>query len=270
MNRTRELMHTVFSLDVRGVTAADADQAAHAAWASLERDEARFNRFRPGSEISRVNAGELELDEASPELTQVIQLGLAAEVRSGGAFSIRDTPGTIDLNGIVKGWAADRALAAVRAEGCPDACLNAGGDIIVTGSPRPGEPWRIGVRSPGGGLLTTLALREGACASSGTWERGEHIRDARTGRPARELQLATVLAGDLTTADTLATAVFALGERGAAWAISEGATGVLALTADGRLLIAGQVPFAAQPGRIAWASGQCRPERSRTWRTEPM
>jgi thiamine biosynthesis lipoprotein len=130
--------------------------------------------------------------------------------------------------------------------GLRDFCLNAGGDVAVSGSPGAGRPWNVGVRSPddAGALLAVLEVRGGGVATSGAYERGDHIVDGRTGAPAEGLRSATVVADDLTTADLLATAVFALGEDGIRWALGQGARGVLAVAADGRLLGLGELTFA--------------------------
>ena len=82
-------------------------------------------------------------------------------------------------------------------------------------------------------------------ATSGTYERGNHITDGRTGLIAHELVSVTVTCADLCTADILATAVFALGVEGVDWAIENGADAVVAVTPDGRVLQAGAVPLAA-------------------------
>ena len=59
-----------------------------------------------------------------------------------------------------------------------------------------------------------LELRDGAVATSGAYERGQHIVDPRTGRPPRGVLSVTVVGPDLGTADAYATAAFALGSAG--------------------------------------------------------
>jgi thiamine biosynthesis lipoprotein len=157
--------------------------------------------------------------------------------------------GRLDLDGVVKGWAAARAVETLERAGVHNFCLNAGGDVAVAGSPEPPAPWNVGVRSPGdpAQMLAVLAVADAAVATSGAYERGQHIVDGRTGETARGLTSATVVAGDLTTADVLATAVFARGLDGPDWARAHGARGVLALTDDGALVIDGDLTFACPP-----------------------
>ena len=146
----------------------------------------------------------------------------------------------------MKGWAADRASRVLAEAAFRDHCLNAGGDVAVAGSPGDGRPWHVAVRSPDSAteLLAVLEVTHGGVATSGAYERGEHIVDGRTGAAATGLRSATVVAGDLTTADLLATAVFALGPHGVRWALGQGARAVLAVAADGTLLGVGDLAFA--------------------------
>ena len=157
----------------------------------------------------------------------------------------------LDTDGVVKGWAASRAAGVLRSRGVSDFCLNAGGDVVVGGSPGDGAGWNVGIRSPSdpARMWAVLSVTDCAVATSGAYERGRHIVDGRTGLPATGLASVTVVADDLTTADVLATAVFALGPDGVGWAMAHGATGVLALTDSGAPLAAGTVPFARPSNR---------------------
>jgi FAD:protein FMN transferase len=229
--------------DPRSVT-----QAAERAFAVLRDADERFTAYRPDSELSRVNARGGELAGVSDDFREVVELGSAMAGASGGAFRIRRPDGRWDLDGVVKGWAADRAARVLADDGLRDYCLNAGGDVAVAGSPGDGRPWHVAVRSPDSAtdLLAVLEVRAGGVATSGAYERGAHIVDGRTETPATQLRSATVVADDLTTADLLATAVFALGPHGVRWALGHGARAVLAVAADGTLLGVGELAFARE------------------------
>jgi len=149
-----------------------------------------------------------------------------------GAIEIE--PGfRIDLGGIGKGYAVDRAIEILAVEG---ACLvNAGGDLAVRGD----KPWPVGVEDG-----PTLELTRGAIATSGRdrrhWRRGDeerhHLIDPSTGRPAAtDLVRVTVVAPSATEADVLAKTLFLSGEQEAA------AAGVPALLvcSDGRKRLVG-------------------------------
>lgn len=139
---------------------------------------------------------------------------------SGNQVARRDSSVQLDLGGIAKGYAVDRALDVLRAAGLASASINAGGDIGLLGGH--GErPWKLGIQHPRktGELLATLELRDSAIVTSGDYERFfmrdgiryHHIFDPRTGQPARACQSVSVVAGSVAEADALATAVFVLG-----------------------------------------------------------
>ena len=216
-------------------------EAVARAFAVIRAAERRFSRHLPDSELSRLDRAELRLHDASPELLEVLTVAETFGQASGGAFGVERPDGHLDLDGVVKGWAAQRAADALAAAGVERFCLNAGGDVVVQGGRAPGVPWQVGVRSPWSTAetLVVLPVHDGAVATSGTYERGAHVRDARTGAPATALVSATVVADDLVTADVAATTVVALGEDGVAWAQDELGCGVLAVRADGTVVRSG-------------------------------
>ena len=237
MRHLELVMGVPMSVDVRH----DGDDAlvrdtVRAAFDSMHDADRRFSRFRPGSELSRFDRG--ESGEPSDDLREVLAIAARFGAASGGAFSVRRPDGSLDTDGVVKGWAAQRAADTLVAAGLTTFCLNAGGDVVVRGEPEPGRGWHVGVRDPADpqAFLTVLEVRDGAVATSGTYERGEHVWDGRTGVAATGLLAATVVAADLTTADVLATCVLALGPDGIAWAAKHGAAAVLAVGADGEIL----------------------------------
>ncbi len=65
--------------------------------------------------------------------------------------------------------------------------------------------------------MATIELAQGAVATSGHYERGAHIHDPSSGRPATALASVTVTGPDLGTADAYSTAAFALGDGAEAW-----------------------------------------------------
>lgn len=108
----------------------------------------------------------------------------------------------IDLGGIAKGWALDRAAEILRAHGVRNALINIGGNILALGS-KNGTPWRVGIQHPRrAGTIATLNLNDGeAIGSSGDYQRffeldGRrycHLIDPRTGAPAQGTASLTVL-----------------------------------------------------------------------------
>jgi thiamine biosynthesis lipoprotein len=152
------------------------------------------------------------------EVAEVIGSCAAARDLSGGWFDPWAVPGGFDPSGYVKGWAAARALAAFTADGICGVLVNAAGDIASSGGTGPGTPFRIGIADPLSPLrLACVVELDGAIATSGTYERGEHLIDPRSGRPAARAASASVTGPDLGLADALATALAVAGEPGLAF-----------------------------------------------------
>jgi FAD:protein FMN transferase len=228
------VMGTTVSIDVRD--AAVGLDVLEDAVATLREHEDRFTTFRPGSEISRIDRGDLAVADAHPDVREVLDACAVLRAESGGAFDAR-RDGRLDPSGYVKGWAAERAADVLRDAGARAFLLNVGGDVVCGGEPAPGKPWRVGVRDPddAGHMLLVLGVRDGAVATSGLYERGAHVTDGRTGSLPTTWRSITVLAADLATADAIATGALAMGERGPAWAATRPGCAVAAIDADGRL-----------------------------------
>jgi FAD:protein FMN transferase len=228
------VMGTTVSIDVRneGVPAPVLEEAV----AELRALEARFTTYRDDSEIKRIERGELSPVDAHPDVREVLDACAVLRAESDGAFDAW-RGGGLDPSGYVKGWAAERAADVLRRAGAVRFALNLGGDLVCSGGTAPDEPWRVGVRHPAepGRIAIVLGLRDGAVATSGSYERGDHVVDARTGRPANAWRSITVLAPDLATADAVATAALAMGERGPEWAARRPGCEVAAIGDQGRL-----------------------------------
>ncbi|MEV1023112.1 FAD:protein FMN transferase [Streptomyces sp. NPDC050264] len=223
------------------------DHAVDAAFAWLREVDERFSPFKPGSEVSRYARGELEPHELSEELVEVLDLCEHYRLATGGAFDVRLPGRGLDPCAVVKGWSVQRAAQLLRAAGARRFCLNAGGDVVTSGG-----PWRVGVRHPehADKLCTVLELTDSAVATSARYERGDHIIDGRTGRPATELLSMTVVAATLTEADSVATAAFAMGAEGIEWAASLTGCEVFAVDAGGLVLRTGGFPSLTEPASV--------------------
>jgi thiamine biosynthesis lipoprotein len=213
MRRVEHVMGFPVSLLIEDAHLPDGITDAVFGW--LRETDERFSPFKPGSEVSRLDRGEIAADEVSADLAEVLALCEEYRAATGGAFDARLPGRGLDPCAVVKGWSVQRAADLLTAAGVRRFCLNAGGDVIVAGG-----PWRVGLRHPSEAdmVCAVLELTEGAVATSARYERGDHIIDARTGHPATDLLSLTVVAPTLTVADTTATAAFALGEEGVAWA----------------------------------------------------
>ncbi|MEZ0088913.1 FAD:protein FMN transferase [Streptacidiphilus sp. EB129] len=228
------VMGTVVSFDIRD-TAAGLERAV--AW--LHRVDEVFSTYRPQSQISRLGRGELALADCDPEVAEVLALGAEAERAGDGFFSVRPhgPDGPLDPSGVVKGWAVERAAAILREAGSSCHSVNGGGDVQTAGEPEPGRGWSLAVAHPlhPGGFATVVRGRGIAVATSGTAERGAHILDPHTGRPAGGgLASVTVVGASLTAVDIAATTAFAMGPAGRRWLERRPGLEGFAVTADGR------------------------------------
>jgi thiamine biosynthesis lipoprotein len=140
----------------------------------------------------------------------------------------------LDLGGIAKGYAIDKAIEAAQRSGAIGVMVDIGGDVRCFGLPPEGKDhWLIGLQDPnsaiegveGGRLLLVLKITNAAVATSGDYQqffliegkRYSHIMDRRTGSSAEGLSSVTIIADNATDADALATSVSVMGaEKGLA------------------------------------------------------
>ncbi|HET9125758.1 MAG TPA: FAD:protein FMN transferase [Solirubrobacteraceae bacterium] len=235
--RAEPVMGTVVSFDIRprGLPARETTAAVLQACAVLHDADACFSLYREDSPLSRLRRGELRPEEVPAEIGEVLDACRNVRELSGGWFDPWAAEGGVDPTGLVKGWAAERALGVLREAGAGAAMVNAAGDIALFGGPASGQRWRIGVRSPDApDALCCVLEPEGAVATSGQYERGPHVWDPRTGAPARAARSATVCGPSLTIADGLATGLLAAGEAGFSPIVAAGYEAMI-IGADGGL-----------------------------------
>jgi thiamine biosynthesis lipoprotein len=225
-------MGTVVSIDVRD--AGDWGEAIGEVVAWLHHVDAVFSTYKDDSEISRIRRGELRAVDASTDVLTVLDLCGQAQVATGGGFSAMPA-GRLDPTGLVKGWAIERASGLLRDRGSGNHAVNGGGDMQLAGEAAPGRPWRVGVADPRdrSRVLAVVSGRDLAVATAGTVERGPHIIDPFTGRPATGLASATVVGPSLTRADAYSTAAFVMADAALAWADGTPGYEVLLVEEDG-------------------------------------
>jgi len=135
----------------------------------------------------------------------------------------------LDLGGIAKGYAVDKAIEAMQNSGAIGGMVDIGGDIRCFGEPPKGRNhWLIGVQNPNldnyiseQDLALKLKLANVAVATSGDYQqfvliegkRHSHIIDRKTGTSAEGLSSVTIIADNATDADALATAVSVMGAQ---------------------------------------------------------
>ena len=175
-----------------------------------------FSTYKPDSEVSRINRGELTLAQASEDVRTIWDLAEQTREETDGYFDIRHN-GAYDPLGLVKGWAIFNAAELVRAAGYADFYVEAGGDIQAVGKNAQGQPWRVGIRNPFNmqEIVKVLALSNAGIATSGTYIRGAHIRNPKDPTdPLTDVVSLSVIGPDVYEADRFATAAFAMGRKG--------------------------------------------------------
>ncbi|MEQ4564346.1 FAD:protein FMN transferase [Paenarthrobacter sp. CAP02] len=247
--RTFPSMGTVVSLTVASTAPADTavdevESAVEVVEGIFTQLDLTFSLYRAGSEASRLNRGELALASASDTMKELYSEASEWRLATEGAFTAERPDGGLDLSGIVKAHAMREAALSLRAIGLQDWCVNAGGDVLVSGSPDPvhtapdtREPWLAGIVDPLNrqALLGAFPLGPlSALATSGSAERGEHIWAVGSSRP--EFAQVSVAASDIVTADVLATAIVAGGTNALDRAVEGWGVEVLAVRRDGTLL----------------------------------
>ncbi len=186
----------------------------------------------------------------------------------------------IDLGGIAKGFALDRARAVLVSGGVRRAVLDLGGNLAFLGN-GPDDGWRVAVRDPAtpDATLGTLTLGPNeAVSTSGNYERDfategwlapSHIYDPRTGQPVGAGLAATVWTPDAIAADALSTALIVLGPEGAAAVLARvpevGALFVDDRGPERRIIFVGRAPrkFQPQTGRSRMTASTEHKESSR-------
>ncbi|MBU6323308.1 MAG: FAD:protein FMN transferase [Patescibacteria group bacterium] len=207
------------------VTVEVADESATAetledVFSFFESVDERMSTYKPDSEISRINRGELSPGEYSQDMRDIFALAEKTKRETDGYFDIRTPAGTLDPSGIVKGWAIREAASRLKAAGHENFFVDAGGDVASQGVNRAGEPWSVGIRNPFSRdeIVKVIYPRGQGVATSGNYIRGNHIYDPHApGKAPDELVSLTVVGPDVLEADRFATAAFAMGKKGLAF-----------------------------------------------------
>jgi len=238
-----QIMGMPMSIHVRGPGARSTgtDAVVAQVFDELRAADAMFSRWKPSSQLSRLQRGELTPAEADPLVREVLRLCGAARIRTDGWFdawnAVPGRPGVFDPTGLVKTWAVARAARPLRelaARAGIGYAVGAGGDVLT----RPGAdgaPWMVGIEDPRerSRVLATLPAGDGGVATSGIAIRGAHILDPRTGEPAVGVLSATVAGPSLMWADVFATAAVAMGSVAVEWVAGlHGTSGLIVLADD--------------------------------------
>ena len=202
-----------------------ARQVADTVFAEVDRLEEELSRFIPDSDIGRLNAltaGEsLRLGVDSFEC---LKLALVVKGETGGAFEVArgclqlnteqrsvtvgEEGAEVDLGGLGKGFALDRAVALLGDWGVSCALLHSGqSSLMALGCPHRGSGWKVELRDPQdhSRALGSVTLRGASLSGSGTEIHGNHIRNPHSGEPAQGVVAAWAQAPTAALSDALST-----------------------------------------------------------------
>jgi len=214
MRQTRIIMGMPITIDV-------ADRCAPAliaqCFAWFEAVDARFSTYKPESEISLFNAGQVAEADLSADMKDVFAIARTTSVETNGFFDMARPGGGVDPSGVVKGWAIKKAADMLVADGAQNFFVDAGGDIQSCGKNAEGEDWRVGIRSPFklSEVIKIVAPRGQGVATSGTYVRGAHVYNPHAPQERLDDVVSiTVIGPDVLEADRFATAALAMGKAG--------------------------------------------------------
>ena len=239
VRHAEHVMGTVVSFDVPASARDDGSLDSAVLW--LHWVDRVFSTYRPDSDVSLLARAEVTVDACAPEVAEVLAACALVRDLSGGYFT-SSPGGQLDPSGYVKGWAVERAASLLTQAGSGRHLVNGGGDVQCVGGhgvrESGAEPWRVGIADPfrPGTLALVVTARDCAVATSGTAERGAHIINPVTGRPASGLASVTVAGPSLSLADAYATAAFAMGpELARGWTESLEDYEAFAITSSGEI-----------------------------------
>jgi len=239
--RCRPLLGTFVEVSLFDVLSSQAEACIEAAYRAIEQVGEVMSFHLPESDLSRLNRTPVgRWISVSAHLAEVLTLAIDLHHQSDGMFNVavarplivwgllpgvtsdpgwrhlagtgfevsgrrarRLSPIQIDLGGIAKGYAVDRAVAAIRAlHERPSGCVNAGGDLRVFGREQPvlirsGDPERP--------CFHWMHKQNCAVATSTSWPKAEvsPYVDAKNRGPLLAKRTVTVSARDCVVADAL-------------------------------------------------------------------
>lgn len=197
--------------------------------------------------LTLVGGEHLTVDDSALHSSQLPPEDVAAALDAGCA---------VDLGGIAKGYASDRVADIFEKYQLTGGTVSLGGNVYVCGTTGEGKPWNVAIQDPNDsdGFAVRLRLSDAFVVTSGGYQRYftapdgtvyQHIIDPATGYPARSdlvsVSIVTYRAGgdrQGTMADAYSTALYVMGEAGAAafWQAHRSDFDMVLITGDGRLL----------------------------------
>lgn len=213
MKETRDLWDMPITIELRDSFAKRADIGE--IFSFFEEVDRMFNTFKSNTEISRINEKKITPARWSDDMREVISLCIRTREETKGYFD-HEKDGKIYPLGMVKGWAIHRAALMLQQKGYEHFYIEAGGDLEACGM-KENRPWRVGIQNPFNTkeIVKVLQVSGAGVATSGSYRRGNHIYNPHDKHEKlNEVISLTVVGPNALEADRMATAAFAMGEKG--------------------------------------------------------
>lgn len=213
MKATRQIMGMPVTVEILNSTDKNLLEKVFAYFTAVD---ARFSTYKNGSEISQINRGELQTNQYSAEMKEVLRLAEQTKRETNGYFDIRTPQGPLDPSGLVKGWAIYNAARILTDAGSNNYSVDAGGDIQVSRPDDDHSPWRAGIQNPFNSqeIVKAVGLRHEGLATSGNYNRGAHIYNPKETEKQTSIVSLSVIGPNIYEADRFATAAFAMDKQG--------------------------------------------------------
>lgn len=215
MRKTKLLMGMPITIEVVDNNARDGD--INKVFDYFKYIDEKFSTYKPESEISKINRGEIGEKDFSQDIKTVLALSEETKKLTDGYFDINHN-GKLDPSGLVKGWAIYNAAKMLKQAAFKNYYVEAGGDVQVSGKNPDGRPWQVGIRNPFNReeiIKVAYLNHDEGMATSGTYIRGQHIYNPKNpGEPITDIVSLSVIGPNVYETDRFATAAFAMGRAG--------------------------------------------------------
>lgn len=214
---------TVITLNLAGTAARERQslEAIEQCQRFFAEVDTTFSTYRALSEVTLYRAGVARPGQQSEDFDLVMQACVELRSLTRGSFDPWAVAGGYDPSAYVKGWATGRASDLLSDAGLVDHLVNAGGDICARGDQEPGAGtgWPVGIINPHAPseVIEVVTLADESMATSGRYERGDHVVDPATGGAAVGVDSATAVGPDPGMADALASAAMVDGVASLDW-----------------------------------------------------
>ena len=174
MQQTQDIMGMHITVEIQD---GDEDKGCGLVFDYLRYIDETFSTYKTESEVSKISRGELLEWQYTPDVQEIFKLAEQTKKETQGYFDIRKPDGILDPSGIVKGWAVWQAGLILEHKGYRQFFIDAGGDIQARVADPKINPWRVGIRNPFNKkeIVKVLQITNEGMATSGTYERGQHI-----------------------------------------------------------------------------------------------